>query len=523
MKNILTIAAIACASMATFSSCSDFLDEEPKSQLTGVAFYKTEAQAVANVNYLYRTGATSEINTRSGAYDNCRAARTGYLTGYFLNDYEGQELSDKYSRELKRQEFTMRVSNDMGGIWSGCYRAINVANGGIKHIPEIKMDENLKNKLIAEAKFFRAFNYFTLVKYYGAVPLSVEPYETQDNMYLERTSVEQVYAVIEQDLKDAMAALPATPFYQNDCRVGKYVAAMTLTAVYMQQGKYAEAAQTAKVVIDSPHKLLENDDLKLGSAFNKLRTQDGSAESIYAFEYNETISHSGGWTQQAFDAAATNLFNTYSIFNRGYGASDQFLNIYEPNDLRIQPNQFFHWEYTHPLTGKTWKSDRACNWFWYDEKAIVETGRGTKDRDIFRFAEALLDGAEAIAQSQGVTSEAANYLAQVQARANMEGKTVAQIAAELQKLGQQQFIEACWTERLREFPLEYRIWEDVLRTGKFPVISKTTKGQVQYVDVVGAKNGSGFTFTKSDLLWPLPISELQRNPKLTQNEGYQTE
>ena len=522
MKNILTIAAVACASM-TFSSCSSFLDEEPKSQLTSVAFYKTEAQAVANVNYLYRSGAASEINTHCGAYDVNRAARTGYVTGYFENDYEGQELSDKYSRELKRQEFTMRVSNDMGAIWSGCYRAINVANGGIKHIPEIAMDENLKNKLVGEAKFFRAFNYFALVKYYGAVPLSTEPYETQENMYLERTPVEQVYALIEQDLKDAMAVLPATPFYKNSGRVGKYVAAMTLTAVYFQQGKYADAAKTAKDVINSPHKLLQNDDLKLGSAYNKLRTIDGSDESIYAFEFDESISNSGGWTQQAFDAAATNLFNTYSIFNRGYGATDQFLNVYEANDLRIQPNQFFCWEYTHPVTGKSWSSERACNWFWYDEKAIVETGRGTKDRDFFRYAEALLDGAEAIAQTQGVTAEAANYLAQVQARANMDGKSVNEIASELQRLGKQQFIEACWTERLREFPLEFKIWEDVLRTGKFPVISKTTKGQVQYVDVVGAKNGSGFTFTKSDLLWPLPISELQRNPKLTQNDGYQKE
>ncbi len=54
----------------------------------------------------------------------------------------------------------------------------------------------------------------------------------------------------------------------------------------------------------------------------------------------------------------------------------------------------------------------------------------------------------------GVNAEAAGYLAQVKARANMEGKTVAAITADLQKLGKQAFIEECWTERLREFPLE---------------------------------------------------------------------
>ena len=128
--------------------------------------------------------------------------------------------------------------------------------------------------------------------------------------------------------------------------------------------------------------------------------------------------------------------------------------------------------------------------------------------------------AESIAQSQGVTAEAAGYLAQVKARANMEGKTVAAITADLQKLGKQAFIEECWTERLREFPLEFKIWDDCLRTGKFPVISSTEKGKVTYVDLVGAKNASGATFKSSDLLWPISLNEMQRNPSLTQNEGY---
>ena len=132
----------------------------------------------------------------------------------------------------------------------------------------------------------------------------------------------------------------------------------------------------------------------------------------------------------------------------------------------------------------------------------------------------MLDAAESIAQSQGVTAEAAGYLAQVKARANMEGKTVAAITAELQKLGKQAFIEECWTERLREFPLEFKIWDDCLRTGKFPVISSTEKGKVTYVDLVGAKNASGATFKSSDLLWPISLNEMQRNPSLTQNEGY---
>ena len=230
----------------------------------------------------------------------------------------------------------------------------------------------------------------------------------------------------------------------------------------------------------------------------------------------------GWWPTYAFNSAATAIFGTYSIFERTYGPTNQFLNVYAANDLRIQPNQFFHWDYTNPDNGKTWTAPKdACGcWFWYDEDALLNSGRSTKDRDIYRYAEALLDAAESIAQSQGVTAEAAGYLAQVKARANMEGKTVAAITADLQKLGKQAFIEECWTERLREFPLEFKIWDDCLRTGKFPVISSTEKGKVTYVDLVGAKNASGATFKSSDLLWPISLNEMQRNPSLTQNEGY---
>ncbi|MBP8768953.1 MAG: RagB/SusD family nutrient uptake outer membrane protein, partial [Parabacteroides sp.] len=464
MKKILTV-AIACACLTGFSACNDFLEEKPKSSLTAPDYYQTEAQAQANVNYLYRTGASSKLTGAGSAYVGPFASITGQLTGYFTNSYEGQELTCKYSRELTRQQNTMTVSVTIDGIWDDCYKAINVANGAIKYIPEISMDQSLANRLIGEAKFFRAWNYFNLVKIFGGVPLTVEPYESMENMYLERASVEQVYAQVESDLKDAVNALPAATFYNNSNRITKYAAAMVLTSVYMQQGKYADAASAVKTVIDSPHALATNDDLALGSAYNKIRTTDGLAESIYSYEYNATISNGGWWPTYAFNSAATAIFGTYSIFERTYGPTNQFLNVYAANDLRIQPNQFFHWNYTNPDNGKTWTApENACGcWFWYDEDALLNTGRSTKDRDIFRYAEALLDAAESIAQSQGVTAEAAGYLAQVKARANMEGKTVAAITADLQKLGKQAFIEECWTERLREFPLEFKIWDDCLR------------------------------------------------------------
>ena len=111
-------------------------------------------------------------------------------------------------------------------------------------------------------------------------------------MELERTAPETIYAQIEADLKEATDVLPAAKFADNSHRITRYAAAMMLTSVYMQQGKYADAAQYAKIVIDSPHKLVQNDDLKMNSAFNKLRSTDDLDEVIYAQEYDNAVNTS---------------------------------------------------------------------------------------------------------------------------------------------------------------------------------------------------------------------------------------
>ncbi|WP_080904673.1 RagB/SusD family nutrient uptake outer membrane protein [Parabacteroides sp. Marseille-P3160] len=502
------------------TACNSFLDENPKSSITSGAYYKTEAQAIANVNYLYRSGAPQRYSNAGSAYLGPNASINGMLTGYFTNSYEGQEIVCMYARQLNRQQYTQTISNTMNDIWDNCYASINVTNAAIKYIPTIEMSTETANKLVAEAKFFRAFNYFYLVKTFGAIPMPTEPYESLENLYLERTPVASVYELIESDLKTAVETLPAVKFASNAHRITQYVAAMTLANVYLQQGKYAEAAEQAKIVVNSPHSLTPNTDLGVNSAYNKLRSTDNLDEVIYAQEFDATINNSGWWPTYAFSSQAVALFGTYSIFERVYGPTNQFLNVYKSDDLRIQPNQFFHWTYTHPASGLVWTSQVAGCWYYYDEEALLNTGKGTKDWNFYRYAEALLIAAEATAQSSGVTAEAAGYLAQIKARADMEGKTTAQYATELQGLSKDAFVQECWTERLREFPLEFKIWDDCLRTGMFPVISTTEKGKVEYQSLVGSTNGSGATFKESDLLWPISVDELQRNPSLTQNPGY---
>src|SRR5690606_41809 len=182
MKNKNIFIAMLCSILFAMSACNKFLDESPRSGVTLGFYYQTAAQAQENVNSLYRRGAPVRYGNAASAYIGPTASVNTFLTGYFTNSYEGQELVSMYARTLARQENLRTVSNYMNGIWNDSYQAINIANGAIKHIPNIDMDANAKARLIAEAKFFRAFNYFYLVKTFGDIPLSVNPYESLDSL-----------------------------------------------------------------------------------------------------------------------------------------------------------------------------------------------------------------------------------------------------------------------------------------------------------------------------------------------------
>ena len=531
MKKILT-SLMACACLVGFSACDSFLDEEPKGTLTSNSYYESEAHALQNINRLYRLGVPNRISS-TGAYQGSIAQIQGALTGYFTNTYEGQELTYKYGREMTRQQNTMTVGVALGGEWQYAYQAINIANTAIANIPNISMEASKVTQYVAEAKLFRAWNYFFLVKLFGDVPFYTEPSNIED-LFLPRTATSTIYAQIESDLKDAVANLPAKTWSANGHRVSKYVAAMILADVYFYQGKYADAASAIQTVLNSEHALTAHnaeitaanyEETKLESAWNQIRTTDDLPETIYAYEYDGNVSKASRWSPMAFDASVLAFKGAkYQIAERIYGPIPSYLNVYEEGDMRALPNQFYHWTFTNPNDPtQVWErteEEGPGAWFFYTYEDMFQNGYSAKDRDLYRYAEALLIGAEAIAQSSGVTAEAANYLAQIKARANMEGKTVATIATELQALSKEAFIEECWKERLRELPFDFKIWDDCIRTQKFPVISETVKGDVEFVKLIGAKNASGYTIKDSDMLWPISPDELQRNPSLTQNKGY---
>lgn len=529
MKSIHIFLGLLLLSFAlTFQSCKDFLTEKPKENMDLGQFYKTASHARSGVNILYNSGLMTFYD--AGVYNGATIAWGPYLSGLYDNEYKGQEVIVQYAQELTISE--SNIANEMNSLWSSCYTAIARANTALKYIPGIEdpsFTSGEKENLIAQAKFFRAFNYFHLVKFYGDIPLITEPYESLDDLYMERDASSKVYAQIEKDLKEALPDLSDAAFVNNNFRVTKATAETLLANVYLQMSgyplrsdHYAEAATAARNIISAgKHKLTDHIDHAEKSAYNILRTEDNLTEYVFSRERSASISDfQNRWVQLSFPvyAAAWGTFK-YTLTNNAIRPVPTLIDVYDPvNDLRIKERQFYFTEY-EDQNGVISHFEQPSPWFYLDEEAMFETGISGKDFPIYRYAEVLLIAAEAIAQSEGVTPEAVNYLADVRQRA-YTSMSRSQIITQLSAFSKEEFIEQVWAERIREFSLEMKIWDDIQRTRKYPSTSSSNKGVVSFVDVIGTQNPWGATFEEKHLLWPISEQELQRNPQLEPNPGY---
>lgn len=525
MKRILII----LLGIGLFPSCEKFLTEEPKSEMSVDQFFTDPVHAYNTVNILYRSGCTDFYT--SGVYSGSKAMLGGYMSGLFDNDYKGQEVHVQHCQNLTLNGENLSTYFDE--IWDECYNAISKANLTINNIHITPgLNEIEQNKLSAQAKFFRAYNYFYLVKTFGDVPLILNSYTSLEHLYVFRKSSLVIYAQIIEDLEFAISegGLEDKPMPRNEFRISKGSASALLADVYLnmsgfpvQENEYLKAAEIARSIINSSnYMLIENGSTPGTSAYNRLRLSDIEDEYLYSVEYNANIQSNYSQPSLSYPSEATSWgILKYSVTNNAYKPTEELLWIYNTEkDLRIQNKQFFHSSITYLHENATfYKEFETAPYLWHDDEALFQTGKTSKDIVVYRYAEILLIAAEAIAKTEGVTSEAIEHLADVRSRAYWQTER-SEIISKLSSLTTQAFIEEVWTERLREFSLEYKIWSDVQRTRKFPVTDENNKGTVSYVDVVGHTSIWGKTFEEKHLLFPISENERQRNPNLTQNLGY---
>ncbi|UAY56964.1 RagB/SusD family nutrient uptake outer membrane protein [Arachidicoccus terrestris] len=524
--SIIIIGAFFLA--GSLSGCSKFLEESPKSITPVDAYFTSVSQAESAVNYLYGKGTgPGRFFNIGGLYDGTNSFTLDNLSG-MANNTVAQDPSVRYFASLTQT--VGNSSNYLGGVWSSFYSSIASANTIIDKVSNSNtIEQSAKAPLIATARFFRAIDYYYLVRLFGAVPLILKPYTSLENLYAPRASVDSVYASIVDDLNWAIEKgnLADKPMGSNGNRISKGTAEVVLAEVYLtmagyplQKGadSYTKALKTAKNLIASPggYSLFTSEGKV--TAFDKLRltSYDQGSEYLYFIEYNANIQGSAypEYTlPNSFPVPIpnANIKVQYTLMTTPWTPSTTLLSLYDStSDIRRHNRQFYHNSFTY--TDKSGKLRTigipTLPFRWFDSTAIFETGASGKYVAVYRMADIYLIAAEA---ANALGQDPSPYLDPILNRAYVHKPAI--------PAGQTARRDLILAERYRELAMEGHFWFDMTRTRLYPDVGAGHK--VSFSALVGHDNGRGQKFQEKDLLMPIPSTEMQRNPALKpQNPGY---
>ncbi|MEO6760722.1 MAG: RagB/SusD family nutrient uptake outer membrane protein, partial [Saprospiraceae bacterium] len=300
----------------------DFLDRKPQGDLTYDTFFENADQAVLATNAVYQV--YREFNTIALPYIG--------LTDIISDDADkGSTPTDGYYL-VEVDDLSFNATNiAMSAVWKSRFVDIARANLAIQRIPDVPMEETLKNRLVGECKFLRAFSYFQLVQWFGDLPIITRPLDGDEYYAQDRRPKTEVYAQIEQDLLDAIATLPEKSQYSSKDlgRATKGAAKGILAKLYMVEKNFPKAEQYCLEIINSGEY-----DLLPKYSDNFLRVGENGKESM--FEINAAALP----TQNAAGPGATpyNMVQgVRGIPNLGWGfnrPSDNLIQAFENGDPR---------------------------------------------------------------------------------------------------------------------------------------------------------------------------------------------
>ncbi len=481
-----------------FWSCSDFLEEIDKSNFTLENYFTRPEHATSVVNATYE----SLRPILQSGFNGGPWMMTEFATGLAETEL-GQAQNSLFIRSLINNS-----DNEYGqSYWTTYYRGIANANLAIARIPEIEMDQVLKNRLLGEARFLRAYYYFHLVRLFGSIPLITQPIDlTSPEMYAEPASVEAIYNQIVEDLNTAEAS--GLPIHEGTGRVSMGAVKTMLSSVYLTMAGYPLqkgndyfllAANKAKEVMDSGQ-------FGLFSEYNQLNAVElkNQGEHIFMVQFAAFIVPS---TWQVSIIPYNRGISAYNDETGGIFANADFVRSFEQGDKRVREKQFFYTEYTlRANRNQTMQLGDYYIWKHFDEEAQLNSTSSGMNWPIYRYAEVLLTYAEAINEAQGPTAEAYAAINQIRRRAELP---------ELNGLSQDALRNAIWKERWFELCYENKTWFDMVRLRKaFNVLTG------QFEEYVGHQFSYGPTLSERELLFPIPTAEVRNNTNLRQNPGY---
>jgi starch-binding outer membrane protein, SusD/RagB family len=546
----------------------DFLNRKPLDRISSEAVFNDpallEAYLYQNYNYIphgyeflsySRNPDTPDPGTEQVGYDD---------QGAYMIDCLSDVLTNKSGWPTSNSVIVpghMSSSTDLPGLdtWERDYKAIRISNLIIENLKTSDFEQDITNRYSGEARFIRAFMYFDLARRFGGVPLITKSVGIDDmnSILVPKEPIENIYTFIDEELTEAANFLPSAKILPAD-ELGR----ATQEACWALNGRaqlfaenWSQSAEMSRLVIESGNFILSGD-------YNALfQSHGGDKEVIFEILFNGAekghsldrmalpFSERSDWGSQFLPTQE--MVDSYEMTNglpitdpgSGYDPEDPFINrdsrfassvLYHGNKFKddtiwvalssntsILPNDIDAPNLTgnHTTTG------------YYLKKFLDETlpfgpefGVSLTSWKEIRFAEVLLNYAEA--QNEAVGPDASVYEAinQVRERANQPDLPSG--------LSKEEMFDRIVNERKVELFAEgFRYWDlrrwkmaiDVLHGkkvhGLFITKDANNPDNLTY-EVVEAINRPTYIFLERDYLLPIPQDEIDKNPNLIQNPGY---
>ena len=474
-KNLKVCVLLFAVLMLSQTGCKKLVEvDTPITSTNADNVYATDATAIAVLTGIYTNIGTSSFGGG------------GILSLSFFPGLSADELT-LFSGSLNNNSVEAYYTNSLTNnnlnspdFWTAFYKTIFVCNAAIKGLTDAKgLTSAVKQQLLGESKFMRAFCYFYLVNLYGDVPVTTTV-DYKVNALLSRTSQMQVYQQIKADLSDAQELLSADYLdgtllnsTADRLRPTKWAAIALLARVDLYYNHdWANAESNATAVIDNATQYSLS---SLENAFLMNNT-----EAIWQLQpVNIDINTPEAWLFILPDTGPDLIHPVY--------LSPQLLSSFENGDKRKE-----NWINTVTVGNNTY-------YYSYKYKSATLGAPVTEFSTVLRLAEQYLIRAEARVQLGNISGAAAD-LNMIRSRAGLPNTTAATrddlLTAILQERQVELFTE--WGHR----------WLDMKRTN---TIDNTMTA------VTPQKGG----IWRPQWQWyPIPLSELKYDPNLVQNEGY---
>jgi starch-binding outer membrane protein, SusD/RagB family len=510
IKNIAAKSSFIGFIALLFVSCEGFLDKNPTTQISEPTFWKTQLDADMALSGVY-----ARLNCNTFNFEGV------YALDIMAGDAnEGaQSLGSSSTGTFAQGNMTSTSGGLLADVYNHCYAGIGSCNSFLLNIDKCDIQDATKTLYKAEVYFLRAMFYFKLTECYGGVVIYTTP-PTVDESKIAKSTQAEVITQILSDLELAIAGLPNTA-YSGHAVKGSALALKSRVLMYDSDNidpDWAGAAAAAKQVMTDaqfslyePPNLWRNMFLKYG--------QTPNPEIMFSTKYLNPDNSS----QQDIRILWHGIWNPRQELRDAFECTDGLpiteSPLYDPNNWKLNRDPRLG-ETMRNFTDKAVKANGDSVAFAYN--GISQTGlepakggdvetlpidystKSEQDWILIRYAEVLLNFAEATNEVSGPTAEVYQAVNDVRARSSMPALPTG--------LSKDEMRDRIWNERRVEFAFEGMRYRDIKRWKLAEIYINT---------LVEPGSGIERVFDPAKhYLWPFPQSEIDVNKQLVQNPGY---